>query len=208
MTIALRIARAEPTPENLLALLGLIEERADWLRYKGTDQWAKPWPDERRRNDRVLKGLQVRKTWIVWDGDRPAATVTTATRANPAVWMTPHCQCNLAESAVYVHRLITSRDYSGLGLGEQLIDWAGLRAERVYAAKWIRIDVWTTNTALHDYYQSQRFSPCGRCPDPGYPSGALFQKPVAGIRPGSIPQFSGASAEFMMEGAREAVLSG
>jgi hypothetical protein len=207
MTITLRIARAEPTPENLLALLGLIEERADWLRYKGIDQWAKPWPDERRRNERVLKGLQVRKTWIVWDDDRPAATVTTATRANPAVWMKPYSQCNLSESAVYAHRLITARGYSGLELGSQLIDWAGLRARREYGAKWIRIDVWTTNGALHDYYQSQGFSPCGRCPDPGYPSGALFQKPVAGIRAGSIPQFSGTSAEFSLAGAREAALS-
>ncbi len=207
MTIALRIARAEPTPENLLALLGLIEQRADWLSYKGTDQWAKPWPDERRRNERVLKGLQVRKTWIVWDGDRPAATVTTATRANPAVWMEPHCRCDLSESAVYVHRLITSRDYSGLGLGAQLIDWAGLRAQRVYQAKWIRIDVWTTNTALHDYYLGQGFGPCGRCPNEDYPSGALFQKPVPGIPAGSIPQFAGASAEFSVAGERAVAVS-
>jgi GNAT superfamily N-acetyltransferase len=207
MTLTLRIVRAEPTPENLRALLDLIDEAADWLRYKGTNQWAAPWPDERRRNERVLKGLQVRKTWIVWDGDRAVATVTTATRANPAVWAKPYCQCNLSESAVYAHRLITARDYSGARLGAQLIDWAGLRARQAYGARWIRIDVWATNKALHDYYQSQGFGPCGRCPDPGYPSGALFQKPVAGIQARNIPQFSGTSAEFRLEGAREAVLS-
>jgi GNAT superfamily N-acetyltransferase len=207
MTITLRIVRAEPTPANLRAILDLIEGAADWLRYKDTNQWAAPWPDERQRDLRVLKGLQVRKTWIVWDGDRPAATVTTATRANPAVWAKPYCQCNLSESAVYAHRLIAARDYSGFGLGTQLIDWAGLRARGEYGAKWIRIDVWTTNKALHDYYQSQGFGPCGRCPDQSYPSGALFQKRVTGIQAGSIPQFNGTSAEFSMEGAREAVLS-
>jgi hypothetical protein len=121
--------------------------------------------------------------------------------------MKPYSQCNLSESAVYVHRLITARDYSGLELGSQLIDWVGLRARREYGARWIRIDVWTTNDALHDYYQRQGFSPCGRCPDPDYPSGALFQKPVAGIPAGRIPQVSGTSAEFTMESARESVLS-
>jgi GNAT superfamily N-acetyltransferase len=145
---------------------------------------------------------------MVWDGDRLAATVTTATRANPAVWTGPYCACNLAESAIYAHRLITARDYSGLGLGAQLIDWAGLRARREYGAKWIRIDVWTTNIALHNYYQRQGFIPCGRCPDPGYPSGALFQKAAAEVQAGSIPQLSGTSAVFTMEGAREAILSG
>jgi GNAT superfamily N-acetyltransferase len=197
MTTTLRIVRAEPTPENLLAILGLVDEAADWLRDKGTNQWAKPWPDERGRNERVLKGLQVRKTWIVWDGDRPAATVTTATRAHPAVWRKPYCQCDLSDSAVYAHRLITARGYSGLGLGSQLIDWAGLRARREYGAKWIRIDVWATNAALHDYYQSQGFEPCGRCPDPRYPSGALFQKPVAGIQAISSPRLTRA-ADFAL----------
>jgi GNAT superfamily N-acetyltransferase len=193
MTTTLRIVRAEPTPENLRAVLGLIVEAADWLPDKGTNQWAAPWPDERQRDLRVLKGLQVRKTWIVWDGDRPAATVTTATRANPVVWAEPYCQCNISERAVYAHRLITARGYSGLGLGAQLIEWAGLRARRGYGAMWIRIDVWTTNLALHDYYQNRGFVPCGRCPDPGYPSGALFQKPVAAIQGISPPHFTGAS---------------
>src|ERR1039458_2840973 len=68
-TTTMRIARAEPTDEHLKAVLGLVEGAAAWLRYKDTDQWASPWPDDKRRDERVLKGLQVGKTWIIWDGD-------------------------------------------------------------------------------------------------------------------------------------------
>jgi hypothetical protein len=57
---SLRITQAEPTPENLRTILGLTEEAVDWLRDKGTSQWAKPWPDESRRDLRIVKGLQVR----------------------------------------------------------------------------------------------------------------------------------------------------
>jgi ribosomal protein S18 acetylase RimI-like enzyme len=207
-TTTMRIARAEPTNENLHAVLSLIEGAAAWLRYKDTDQWASPWPDENRRNQRVLKGLQVGKTWIVWDGNIPAATITTATRANPSVWPEPTGPSDLAEPAVYAHRLITAKSYSGCGLGAELIDWAGLRARHEYGARWIRIDVWTSNQALHDYYRKHGFMSCGSCADPAYPSGALFQKSTAGLRTRRIPQFSGWTADFDLASMRTPVLSG
>jgi GNAT superfamily N-acetyltransferase len=181
----LQIARA--SVRDLDTVLGLIENARSWLRSKETDQWDKPWPDHAERDERVLAGLRNEKTWIVWDGDIAAATVTITTRRNNAVWAKPACTADLAERAVFVHRLITSRKYAGLGLGAELIDWAGLRGCRKYGARWIRIDVWSDNTGLHDYYMSKGFKPCGSCADPGYPSGALFEKPVAGIRVPAYP---------------------
>jgi hypothetical protein len=207
MTTTMRIVRAAGTRENLEAVLGLIEEASTWLGTNGTDQWAKPWPNKKSRDARVLRGLQVGKTWIVWDGEIPAATVTVATRSNPAVWRQPACECDLSEPAVYVHRLITSRNYAGRGLGAELIDWAGLRGQLDYTAKWIRIDVWTSNLALHDYYRRRGFEPCGYCADPSYPSGALFQKRVSKIGKLSIPQFPGSSADFDLAGLQVSALT-
>jgi GNAT superfamily N-acetyltransferase len=189
MTTMMRIACAEPSAENLRAVLGLIEDARGWLWSKDTDQWATPWPSEDARDARVLRGLEGRKTWIVWDGDIPAATVTITPRKNPDVWSKPGCTCELAERAVFMHRLITARKYAGLGLGAELIDWAGLRGQRLYGAKWIRIDAWTTNKGLHDYYVKRGFEPCGFCADRDYPSAALFQKPVSAIRKPTIVQF-------------------
>jgi GNAT superfamily N-acetyltransferase len=176
--------------EHFGTILSLIEDARERLWTKGTDQWATPWPDRAARDARVLRGLRGEKTWIVWDGDIPAATATVTTQRNAAVWSRPACTCDLSERAVFVHRLITARKYAGMGLGAELINWAGLRGQRLYGAKWIRIDVWSTNTDLHDYYQRQGFEPCGRCDDPGYPSGALFQKAVAAITPPLQPKFA------------------
>ena len=198
MTSTLRIARAEGTQEHLDAVLALIDDAARWLRDKDTDQWSKPWPDEERRNAEVRKGLEAGRTWIVWDHNVAVATVTSATRGHPDIWSNPECTCDLSERAVYLHRVVTARNHAGLGLGAELIDWAGLRARREYGAKWIRIDVWSTNAALHKYFMERGFQPCGTCRDLGYPSGALFQKPVSAISELSIPQFSGISADFVM----------
>ena len=167
------------TPDDLGAVLGLIEDARRWLKAQGKDQWAEPWPDEEQRDARVLKGLANKKTVIVRQGDTPVATVTMANWHNPKVWMPAACACDLSERAVYLHRLITARKYAGHGLGELLIDWAAKRARAKYGAQWIRIDVWTTNTDLHRYYQRLGFESCGSCPDPSYPSGALFQRPLA-----------------------------
>lgn len=184
---ALRLA----TPGDLNAVRWLVHQAAEWLiRSKGTDQWAKPWPTREARDQRLLAGIRHRRTWIVWDDDVPAATVTIATRPELAVWSRPDRECDLSHPAVYAHRLITARNYAGQGLGADLIDWAGLRGQRLFGAKWIRIDVWTSNMALHAYYKKRGFKRCGSCADPGYPSGALFQKPVSAITGPRFPKFT------------------
>lgn len=98
---------------------------------------------------------------------------------------------NGREPAVYVRRITVSRrpEYAGHGLGAQLLDWAGLRADRDYGARWVRVDVWTTNTKLHDYYRRQGFEYCRQCPIPGFPSAALFQKPAGSIKVPEAPLF-------------------
>jgi GNAT superfamily N-acetyltransferase len=184
----MRIALA--SLEDFETILGLIDDAAAWLRTKDTDQWAAPWPNREARDARVDRGLAIGKTWIVWDEEVAAATVTLTPKVNHKVWSRPACTCDLSERAVYAHRLITARSHKGQGLGAQLIDWAGLRARHDYGARWIRIDVWRTNTALHDYYQSTGFEPCGYCADPDYPSGRLFQKRTTRIEASDTPLLS------------------
>ena len=146
------------TPADLNAILGLIEEASRWLKVRGQDQWAVPWPNRVERDARVLKGLANRKTVIVRQGDTAVATVTIANWHNPKVWVNePSCTADLSERAVYLHRLITARKYAGHGLGESLINWAEKRARAKYRAQWTRIDVWKTNTDLHRYYEKLGF---------------------------------------------------
>lgn len=167
--IALRRASARDMP----AVIGLIEEAAEWLRGKGTDQWNRPWPNRAGRDSRILAALRAGKTWIAWDNDVPAATITADPEDDP-YWPEEF----LRDRAVYVHRLVVRLPYKRVGLGAALLDWAGRTAEQDYGARWIRVSAWTTNLGLHAYYRRQGFSACGFHPDDGYPSGARFQKPT------------------------------
>lgn len=172
----LKLCRGEAT--DAATVIELIEGAAAWLRTRGTDQWERPWPTKADRDGRIVAALEQRKTWIGWDGSYAAATITTDPDSD-RYWS--HEQ--RGEPAVYIHRLVVSRPYSGVELGAELLDWAGAVARRTHGAQWIRVSAWTTNLLLHSYYQRIGFEPCGRHPDDGYPSAARFQKRIASIRP-------------------------
>lgn len=172
-TMTIRMRRA--VVEQLPVVISLTDEAVDWLRRaKDTDQWSRPWPSPELSRERLRRFMKAGATWIGWDGGIPAATITTESRADPRLWT----RRERAEPAVYVHRLVVSRGYAGYGLGAALLDWAARRAARSYGARWVRVDVWTTNKELHAYYQGQGFTLVRIREDPAYPSGALFQRPT------------------------------
>jgi GNAT superfamily N-acetyltransferase len=160
-------------------IIGLIDAAAEWLRTKNTDQWKQPWPSEEDRSHRIRRDLIAGKTWIAWRNGTPAATITADREVSP-IWPAE----TQRDPAVYVCRLVINRAFARQGIGAALLDWAGLRARRQYSAHWIRVDVWTTNIALHAYYQRQGFGFCGFSDRSGYsPSAALFQKETGRIQP-------------------------
>jgi GNAT superfamily N-acetyltransferase len=80
-------------------------------------------------------------------------------------------------SVLYVRRVVVNRRYAGLGLGAALMDWAAAMARREYGAELIRIDVWTTNRALHTYYERLGFTRHVSAEGlVDYPSQALFER--------------------------------
>jgi GNAT superfamily N-acetyltransferase len=179
----LRFALRRAAEQDHDVIIGLIDAAAEWLRTKNTDQWAQPWPSEEDRNHRIRRDVVAGKTWIAWDNGTPAATITADCTQNP-IWPA----AALTDPAVYVCRLVVSRAYGGLGLGAGLLDWAGASAREQYQARWVRVDVWTTNHALHQYYRQQGFEFWGYCEAVGYyPSAALFQKPTDPIADHSLP---------------------
>ncbi len=151
-------------------ITGLIDEAAEWLPSKNTDQWAKPWPSLAGRDSRILASLRAGKTWICWGHGAAAATLTTDPDPDP------YWSHHPPSPAVYVHRLVVARAYGGLGLGAALLNWAGRTGRLAHGANVMRISAWTTNVGLHDYYRRQGFSLRGFHPDDGYPSRARFEK--------------------------------
>ncbi len=89
---------------------------------------------------------------MVRDGERTAATITLTSEAEKGLWSDEE----LREPSLFVNKLTVSRDYSGINLGGEILDWAGDRAYQA-SAKWLRLDAWTSNEALQRYYTRQGF---------------------------------------------------
>ncbi len=170
-------------PNDLGIITRMIDDAKARLRALGTDQWSTDWADTqgRSRHDRVKHSLVNGKTWVAMFAYQhksqpvvlPVATVTIEKTANPAVWTNSEAT---AEPAVYLGRLVTAEGLGGLHIGSRMLDWAGQHSAESYGAKWIRIDVWTSNKALHEYYEKRGFEDCGLVPDIHYPSRKLFQR--------------------------------
>jgi GNAT superfamily N-acetyltransferase len=176
------IYRVRPAAmEDMRAIFDLIDLSARWLQeHKGTDQWARPWPNKEERDTRIARGVVGGSTWMVESNAGLAGTITYRDKGNPHLWT----EYERSEPAVYVSRLIVSRQHAGQGIGAALIDWAGMRARDTWAAGSIRVDVWTTNLALHEYYKGQGFEHLRTLEFEhywDYPSAALFQKPTSGV---------------------------
>jgi GNAT superfamily N-acetyltransferase len=172
------------TAADVPTIIGFIDEASGWLALKGTDQWARPWPSRRKRDERVRRGIRDHCTWMVEDDGVPVATVSCRPAGNPHLWAEPEQH----DLAVYVSRLMVRRSHGGQGIGQELFDWAGKWAAEQYGARWIRIDVWTTNKMLHDYYAKRGFAFIRICDYVGYPSAALFQKPTCDITDADLPR--------------------
>lgn len=162
-------------PADVDAILALRDDATAWLAGRGIDQWARPWPDERSQRLRIAASCAAGETWMVRRrGGEVIATVAVDTDGDPRLW----AAAELQEPARYLHRMIVARAAAGVGLGALLIDWIAAAAA-LDGARWLRVDVWTTNLALHTYYRAHGFADVRVADDETYPSGALFQRPVS-----------------------------
>lgn len=182
----LQVRRADA--DDLDLILGMINGAAAWLQNKGTDQWALPWPTRKARDNRVLRGLRQGKTWLAESGTTPVATITCRKNGNQDLWTDEEQK----QPALYVSRLIVTRKHAGLEIGGALVDWAALRAQSDWSAQCVRIDVWTTNVALHTYYEKRGFRFCRIAEglqSKNYPSAALFEKSMSEVDPEAASRF-------------------
>lgn len=176
-------------PEHLDVILTWREEASRWLATRGINQWRKPWPTATEQDRRIRASIEAGETWMVWDDQTPAATVALDRHADPQLW-TPG---ERAEPALYLHRLIVPRAYAGQGLGAEIVGWACTRAAAV-DARWVRIDVWTDNRRLQNYYRGLGFLPV-RILRSDYPSGALYQRSAVAVPTPQLHEAKAATAE-------------
>ncbi|MFC7644256.1 GNAT family N-acetyltransferase [Streptosporangium lutulentum] len=141
-----------------------------WLNGRGVRQWPVGGFPAERISPLIAEGVL-----YLLDGERgeerPAATIALDGHADPEFWAPE----DGPGTALYVHKLSVARGYSGRGLGEALLDWAGLRVLAT-RRRWLRLDCSKDNPRLQDYYRGQRFAHLRTVDLPHRASGALFQR--------------------------------
>ncbi|MFI9506359.1 GNAT family N-acetyltransferase [Nocardia sp. NPDC052566] len=157
--------------------LGLIcrlrVQRTAWLTARGSDQWTvagRGLPIEIFART-VGRSLDAGETWIAEVDGGPAGTITVNERADPGLWS----PWELTD-AVIVHFMIVDLRFAGQRVGHRMLEHAGMLAHLHHRA-WVRLDAWTTNTDLHDYYHRAGFQ-LARIAGPltSGPSRALFER--------------------------------
>lgn len=142
-------------------------ETAQWLASTHrSDQWSTPYPRNRIEE------------WVNWQctlmgslerGGPPIATITISTEGDPKLW-TPD---ERDTPAWYLYKANVMRH--GRGIGETLFAWVRDRA--VGHVEVLRLDVWTTNLRLQQYYRDRLGARPLRTV-PGTVSGALLEMDV------------------------------
>ncbi|MFE9207472.1 GCN5 family acetyltransferase [Micromonospora sp. NPDC007230] len=164
-------------PIDVEIIMSWRRERVAWLAERGEEQWSIPLP-----RSAVASTVSAGQTWMVWDGDDPVATITLTAyvdvdnlwkpdRDPEALW---HPEDDPAD-ALYAAKMMIPLRYAGENLGGEMLDWAGGRACEA-GLTWLRLDAWTTNSQLHDYYRRQRFRHVRTVES--RVSGACFQRPA------------------------------
>lgn len=160
------------TSDDLGTVVELWEHAAAWLSRRGIDQWQYA-----PRRDRIMKNIAAGECWLVEDDGMPVATLTVDEYADEAFWTAEE----IAEPALYVHRMVVRRDASGSELGSAMLDWASQMARR-RKKQWLRLDAWRDNPDLQGYYSSRGFAHVRSVHVEGRRSGALFQRPAGFVR--------------------------
>lgn len=140
-----------------------------WLRQAGVEQWT----ITQRGIDAIQAAIDAGTSYVIQHRE---ITVAHVSLAGPDLdfW----AKSELDEPALYLYKLMVHSSHRGRGLGDAILDWSCSQAEQAGAA-WLRIDVWRSNTRLHDYYRRRGFEYVRTAYAPGRNSGALFQRPTS-----------------------------
>ena len=141
------------TMADVDTIMSWRRERVAWLKARGEDQWSIPLP-----RSAVAATVSAGQTWMVWDGQEPASTITLTAyvdvdglwkpdRDPEALWYPEDDPAD----ALYAAKAMLPLTRAGSDLGAEMLDWAAGRAFQA-GLTWLRWDAWTTNPRLHAYY--------------------------------------------------------
>ncbi len=152
----------------------------EWLAGLGSDQWSIGLGEDGFAA-RVEASIDAGQTWVA-TGAHGVLTGTIAVDrwTNPGLWSA----AELAD-AMIVHRMMTPLSAAGAGIGGALLRHADrLAVEAGY--RWLRLDAWTTNRALHAFYERHGFRHIRTVTGHPSRSTALFERRARLMLPSTV----------------------
>lgn len=155
------------------ALSELMLNTARWLKSTGSTQWNRllTGDDDHRMPEAIARG----DVFGFREPEEAEWAGMAILQWDPSAW--DHRlwgnEDGRIESAVYIHRLMINRRYSGTGLGPAILKWAETGAH--YPGKdSLRLDCVGHNAVLNRFYPSCGFRYCGEAH--GF---SLYDKPLS-----------------------------
>jgi GNAT superfamily N-acetyltransferase len=156
------------TPDDLHAVLEVLDTSAAWLLHAhGVPEWL-TWPDRRVTLAPAIDRGQV---WLLGTASGDIAGTVTLTIDDPGagVWD----DNDRRDAATYLHRLAVRPHLHGQGIGAELLDWARGHAYR-HGDFRLRIAAWPRLPRLHAYLRRQRIHEMWMVGGPPATSRTLF----------------------------------
>ncbi|WP_138756185.1 GNAT family N-acetyltransferase [Paenibacillus sinopodophylli] len=135
--------------EDTEAVQGLLIQKAEWLRSRGSQQWSGllQGEDSHQTSEAIGRG----EVYLFMQGSMLAGIVMLMQKAS--AWDLELWGDEGHASSVYLHRLAINRQAAGKNLGEAIVRWA---ASGIYfeGKDRIRLDCIASNAKLNAFYRS------------------------------------------------------
>ncbi|MBO9597965.1 MAG: GNAT family N-acetyltransferase [Cohnella sp.] len=142
-------------PEDGPAIMELYRITAEWLKSKGSAQWADLLVGIDRHN--TAAAIERGEVVLFKKGTDPAAVVILMLAPSPwdlDLWGDDPSN----EKAVFLHRMCIHRDFGGTGLGAQVIRWVDAGIAYPPDKDVIRLDCNANNPILNAFYRDAGYA--------------------------------------------------
>ena len=138
---------------NLEEIVIIVRQTAKWLKTKGIQQWSENYPISR-----LEKELLNDELFVVRDQIKNTIGTLSLSKTKSEFW--PDDSSKKSSTAIYLHRVAISREYSGRNLGNEIINWA-IDYCRQQDIGLLRLECDKTNPFLPDFYRKCGFDCVG-----------------------------------------------
>lgn len=131
--------------EDIQAIMHILEERCNWFKENGIDQWANNYL-EKYNEDYFNDVMKNHKLYVVKQKNKVIGVFLL--KENDKIYW------NNEDFAYYIHHLATKIGYTGIGT--KILNFIEKLAKE-NSKKYIRLDCKKSNVELNRYYQKQGF---------------------------------------------------